>query len=333
MVHDELEGKIGAYRWDMDGDGEVDATGATVEWTFSEPGNFTVDLIAVDQAGHESSNATMWVVVGDITSPEAVLEILDEDFQEAVSFMEGRSYYFDATASSDNFDALENLTFEWSFGDGNTTTGSNVTHVYENFGDYDVTLNVTDVAGNVGNATRSLSVGVDPPTRPDLEIETDSLVIDPRSPEESTFFGQVVVTIRLNVTNKEDRAIAEDVRVTFWAFRFGEEAGEPIFIVPTFDGDSTNNTLQPGDTKTVEFTWVTPAQGNYTLRVNVTDPREPEIFKGPRNTVQTQIDVRQAGWKTPLTIAAIVGVIAGIPTAIYLRRRYRTRIRERITKK
>ncbi len=85
---------------------------------------------------------------------------------------------------------------------------------------------------------------------------------------------------------------------------------------------------------TIEFRWQTPSQGNYTVRVNVTDEREPPIFQSPgENSVQAQVDVRQAGWKTPLTIAAIVGIIAGIPVAIFLRRRYGARIRERITKR
>ncbi len=336
MVHDGLAGEIREWRWDLDGDGEVDATGKTVVWSFQDVGNFTVNLTVVDQAGHESANATMWVITEDITPPAVEFEILDEEFEEAISIVEDSTYYFDASGTTDNFDSIDEMDFDWAFGDGSTATGSNVTHVYADYGNYEVTLNVTDTAGNLGNATRQIVVQVEATSRPDLEIETNSLSIEPRNPEESTLFGQVLVTIRLNVTNKEDRAAAKTVQVTFWAFRFGESPGEPILIDPTFlteDGGLTNNTLDPGEKKTVEFTWATPAQGNYTLRVNVTDLEEPDLFIGPNNSAQTQIDVRQAGWKTPLTIAAIVGVIAGIPTAIYLRRRFRGRLKERITKK
>ncbi len=336
MVHNELAGVIREYRWDMDGDGGVDATGRTVDWAFPEPGNFTVNLTVVDRAGHESLNATIWVVAEDVTPPLVEFEILTEEFEEAISVVEGKRYIFVGTGTTDNFDPLENMTFEWTFGDGNTTIGSNVTHVFENYGTYHVNLNVTDSTGNVGNASRQQVVEVDPSQRPDLQIVTNSLVVEPPSPEESSFFGRVTVTLSLNVTNEENRAAALNVQVSFWAFRFGEEPGSPLLITPEFynaDGTLSNNTLAPAETKTVKFTWVSPAQGNYTLRINVTDPREPDIFVGPRNSVQTQIDVRQAGWKTPLTIAAIVGIIAGIPTAIYLRRRYGARIRERITKR
>ncbi len=143
------------------------------------------------------------------------------------------------------------------------------------------------------------------------------------------------MTIRLNVTNKEDRARAGNITVEFWAFRFGEQAATPMF--PTFrlldenGNEVLPKAIEPGQTRTVEFTWVTGPQGNYTLRVNVTDVRESS--PGPRNSVETQIDVRQAFWVTPAIIAAAVGVIGGIPTALYLRRRFRAKGRERITKK
>jgi chitodextrinase len=336
MVHDEMEGEIRDWTWDLDGDGKVDATGKSVDWTFSEPGNFTVNLTVVDQSGKESVNATMSVLVEDVSPPSVEFTILDEDFREATSIVEGKTYFFDASATEDNFDELDELAFVWDFGDGNTTEGVNVTHSYEKYGNYDVVLNVTDVAGNTGNATRKLVVEVDAKTRPDLEIDTKSFRIEPSSPEESTLFGSVMVTIRLNVTNREDRAPAQNVQVSFWAFRTGEDPGDPIPIDPLFfdeEGGLSDNTLDPGEKKTVEFTWITGPLGNYTLRVNVTDPREPDLFVGPRNSVETQIDVREAAWKRPVFIAAIVGVIAGIPVAIYVRRKYKGRLKERITKK
>ncbi len=337
-VHEVLRGTIRDYRWDLDGDGLMDATGKDVEWTFDDPGNFTVNLTVVDEAGHESVNATMWVVVADVDPPDVSFVILTEDFEEALNIVEGTRYVFDGSATTDNFDVLDNLTFEWDFGDGETASGVNVTHVYEDFGTLTVTLNVTDQAGNEGNATREIVVEVDAPSRPDLRIEANSLRIDPRSPQESTFFGAVFATIRLNVSNKEDRATAENVTVRFWAFPFGGEEGPPIAIQPQFFDEDGNpratSDLAPGEKMTIEFRWQTPSQGNYTVRVNVTDEREPPIFQSPgENSVQAQVDVRQAGWKTPLTIAAIVGIIAGIPVAIFLRRRYGARIRERITKR
>lgn len=329
-------GPIREWRWDFTGDGSVDATGRQVDWTFTEPGEFTVNLTVVDRAGNESPNATMTALVEDTTPPTVDFRVLDEDFEEATALMETVPYVFDASATEDNFDDLEDLAFEWSFGDGNEASGVNVTHTYEAYGSHTVILNVTDRAGNEGNATRTLVVQVDAPNRPDLSIEANSLRIEPEGPEESTFFGSVVVTIRVNVTNREDRAAASDVQVQFFALRFGDAPGASIPIEPVFrdeQGGETGNTLDPGERKTVEFTWVTGPLGNYTLRVNVTDPREPDPFVGPANTIERQVDILEAAWKRPLLIGSIVAIIVGIPVALFFRRRLAGKVRERITKK
>ncbi len=334
-VHNQLVGVVRAWRWDFDGDGVVDATGQSVDWIFDQPGEFTVNLTAVDQAGHESLNATMTADVEDTSPPDVAFRILDEEFQEVTSLVEKIMYFFDGSDTTDNLDSVKNMTFEWDFGDGNMTMGVNVTYAYDRFGNFDVVLAVTDGAGNEGNATRSVVVGVEPQDRPDLEIEPNMMRIDPASPEESTFFGAVSLLITFNVTNKPDRARANDVQVTFVAFQFGQSPGDPVPITPIFkdvDGAPTDNTLNAGETKVVEFTWITGPLGNYTLRANVTDPEEPDIFIGPRNTVERQLDIREAAWKQPLLIGSIIAVIVGIPVALFLRRRLRARGRERITK-
>ncbi|MFQ6012076.1 MAG: PKD domain-containing protein [Thermoplasmata archaeon] len=333
-VHDEMVGVVRFYRWDFDGDGVVDATGKSVDWTFDQPGEFTVNLTVVDQAGHESLNATLTAVVADTSPPVVEFRILDEDFQEVTGLVEKIPYFFDGTDTVDNLDSLANLSFSWDFDDGNTTTGANVTYAYDRFGTYTVTLTVTDQAGNEGNATRSITVGVEPKDRPDLAIEPNVMRIDPASPEESTFFGVVSLFISFNVTNEPNRAPADNVQVTFFAFQFGQ-APEIRTITPVFrdaNGTPTDNTLDAGETKTVEFTWITGPLGNYTLRANVTDPEEPDLFVGPRNSVERQVDVREAAWKQPLLIGSIVAVIVGIPVALFLRRRLRRRGRERITR-
>ncbi|MFQ5919356.1 MAG: PKD domain-containing protein [Thermoplasmata archaeon] len=337
QVHGEMVGVVRAYRWDFDGDGVVDATGRSVDWIFEAPGEFTVNLTVVDQAGHESLNATLTAIVSDTSPPEVEFRILDEDFQEVQSLVEQVTYFFDGSDTTDNLDSVQNMTFEWDFGDDDTASGVNVTHTYTDSGNFEVLLTVTDRAGNDGNATRSVVVGVDPSTRPDLEIEPNVMRIDPASPEESTLFGSVSLFITFNVTNVPGRAPATDVEVRFFAFQFGQSPGDPIPITPVFkdvNGAVTDTTLDPGEVKVVEFTWITGPLGNYTLRANVTDPDEPELFIGPRNTVERQVDVREAAWKQPLLIGSIIAVIVGIPVALFLRRRLRGRIRgrERITK-
>lgn len=331
------EGVIRAWEWDFDGDGDVDRTGQSVVWDFDEPGTFVVNLTVVDQAGHESVNATMTVEVADVTPPAVEFRVLDESFEEPESLVEKVSYVFDGTATTDNADSQANLTFEWDFGDDETAAGANVTHAFDEFGTYTVVLNVTDQAGNQGNASQTFLVEVDPEDRPDLEVE-GGLRVEPRNPEESTFFGTRLVTLRFNVTNKEGRAPAESVSVQFFAFRFGESPGQPIdieprFYVPGTDTERSDSALQPGEKLEIRFTWTTGPEGNWTLRANVSAPNEPTLFIGPRNTAETQIDVRQAAWKLPLLIGSIVAVIVGIPVALYFRRRIVGRVRERLTRR
>jgi DNA/RNA endonuclease G (NUC1) len=64
----------------------------------------------------------------------------------ATSGAEGASLSFSASGSSDA-DAGDALTYAWTFGDGGTATGLNVTHAFPDNGTYTVTVTVTDSHG------------------------------------------------------------------------------------------------------------------------------------------------------------------------------------------
>ena len=49
-------------------------------------------------------------------------------------------------------------TYEWNFGDGETSTEKNPTHSYETAGNYTLTLIVTDSAGSTANDTTTVSI-------------------------------------------------------------------------------------------------------------------------------------------------------------------------------
>ena len=66
---------------------------------------------------------------------------------------------FDAGASQDGDPGDESLfTYAWSFGDGQTGSGREPSHVYAQPGDYSVALTVTDPMGLTASATRVVSV-------------------------------------------------------------------------------------------------------------------------------------------------------------------------------
>ncbi|WP_435353517.1 NPCBM/NEW2 domain-containing protein [Emticicia sp. SJ17W-69] len=75
------------------------------------------------------------------------------------------SISFDASASNDYENA--NLTYTWDFGDGNTDTGINVTHVYDNHSAepqiYEVFLTVTDQEGLSNTTSTVISLNNTPP--------------------------------------------------------------------------------------------------------------------------------------------------------------------------
>jgi PKD repeat protein len=51
------------------------------------------------------------------------------------------------------------VAWDWNLGDGTTTNGQNVAHVYATAGTYAVTLLVTDTSGQVTGLARLVHVG------------------------------------------------------------------------------------------------------------------------------------------------------------------------------
>jgi PKD repeat protein len=59
----------------------------------------------------------------------------------------------------------------WDFGDGNTSTEENPTHIYQDAGDYDVTLTITDIGGCVSTLTQPSAVNYIPYPVPDFSVD------------------------------------------------------------------------------------------------------------------------------------------------------------------
>jgi PKD repeat protein len=69
---------------------------------------------------------------------------------------EGSAIGLDGSGSSDPDG--DDLTYAWSFGDGNVGTGASPTHTYVDNGEFTVTLTVTDIHGATGQATTTATV-------------------------------------------------------------------------------------------------------------------------------------------------------------------------------
>ncbi|MFC7080288.1 PKD domain-containing protein [Halorussus caseinilyticus] len=143
--------EIAAYRWDFDGDGDVErtTTDPTVAYEYGETGTYDASVTVVDEAGNaDSAQARITVETDD--PPEAAFRTSDAP-------TEGSPVTFDASNSTDDTGIAA---YRWSFGGNATATGQRVTHTFDANGTYTVTLEVVDEGGN--NATTTTEVEVLP---------------------------------------------------------------------------------------------------------------------------------------------------------------------------
>ena len=192
------ESSVSSYHWDF-GDGTTN-TGEVVSHVFDNPGTFSVTLNVTDAAGNYNA-ASQSVKVNDVTPPNAAFNFSYEQDGEVFEFssLEGVPTKFDAGLSTDNSD--DALTYNWEFGDGNTSEGKVVEHTFSAAMDegYDVKLTVTDSSGQ--QDITSQKVTPSEKDRPDLYVS--SLVFSNDNPEEGDTV-ELTATLKLlgmNVTS------------------------------------------------------------------------------------------------------------------------------------
>ena len=110
-------------------------------------GNYTVTLTVADEEG-DSVSSTLDVTVNNLAP--TIAEITGE-----TNILEGTEVTYSATASDPGDDTL---TYSWDFGDGNTASGQDVTHIYSDNGNYTITLTVSD--DDNASSTQTLNVTV-----------------------------------------------------------------------------------------------------------------------------------------------------------------------------
>lgn len=150
---------IESYEWSF-GNGET-ATGQQVTHTFEEPGPHSVVLVVTDSVDLEA-RATSEVYVN--SEPEAAFSA------STTSPTTSMTVTFDATASSDRDDDIQN--YLWDFGDGTTAQGQVVEHQYGESGNYTATLQVEDGVGNIDSTATTLNVTAAPEPQFTYEPET-----------------------------------------------------------------------------------------------------------------------------------------------------------------
>lgn len=134
------------YEWDFD-DGSGVFTTENVDHTFANGGIYDVTLIVENAAGCSDT----------LIDPIEVYTVPN------VSFSADTVCLFDIT----NFTDLSNditpiASWDWDFGDGNTSPDQNPTYIYQNSGAYNVNLTVTNINGCDSTFTNEVLVSLVP---------------------------------------------------------------------------------------------------------------------------------------------------------------------------
>jgi PKD repeat protein len=145
---------IASYLWNF-GDGTT-STSIVVSHTYKIPGSYPVTLAVTDYFDNQDI-ATVTVAAGDSAGPTAAIATMPDPPNVGT----GETITFDGTASAVSEDCgcgTTIVSYEWDFGDGETDSGSIVTHSYDTVDTYTVTLTVTDSNGK--SAVTSVTVTV-----------------------------------------------------------------------------------------------------------------------------------------------------------------------------
>ncbi len=147
------DGKIVAWTWTL-GDGNY-SQGETVSHAYAKAGTFTVTFMVEDDKGATDSKIRTVNLSMPNEKPLA-------DFSFSCDELDCR---FDAGESIDPDGEL--TAWNWSFGDGGSSSGSQVSHSFKNTGSFNVSLTVSDTAGATASRTRSVSVSqsAEPPNQ------------------------------------------------------------------------------------------------------------------------------------------------------------------------
>ena len=142
-------GAITSYEWDF-GDGTTKARTRNAQHTYDTAGTYTVILTVTDEAGVTATEEQQIKVGIAPSMPEAVIATVPPKEDPEDNFIEGQVPFevsFDATNSTDPDDDI--IDYQWDF-DGDSeidASGETVTYTFNEIGNYNVSLLVTDSAG------------------------------------------------------------------------------------------------------------------------------------------------------------------------------------------
>lgn len=151
------------YRWEVSDEREMEGPEHTI--SFDEPGVYTIQLFVDDGEDVENSVQELTREIRINEAPVPSIAATEHTNTPIVPFDASESFDLDQ----------EIISYEWDFGDGNTGSGETITHTYDNFGTYTVTLTVDD-GTNVSNSVQSVEHEIVVNKNPVAEIIAPELV-------------------------------------------------------------------------------------------------------------------------------------------------------------
>ena len=140
---------IQSYHWDF-GDGATDTNAAPVH-IYANTGTYNITFTFTDFCGHSGSVTdiitTANIVQGAVGPP---VRIFPHAACPGDTIYIGNNPYSFITGSG--------LSYYWNFGDGNSDTSRNTSHIYANPGIYLVTRTITNVCGNSASVTDTVVI-------------------------------------------------------------------------------------------------------------------------------------------------------------------------------
>ena len=142
-------GSIVSYKWDLTNSGSFnDASVAQTQYTWHDEFNGPVKVQITDGLGNIATASASINIANVAPTAQAGAD---------VTVFSGQAVAFAGTYNDPS--SLDTFTFNWDFGDGNSTPGTlNITHTYFPPGTYTAILTVTDDDGGVGQSQRLVKV-------------------------------------------------------------------------------------------------------------------------------------------------------------------------------
>jgi len=164
--------QIISYAWDF-GDGQT-ANAVMVDHIYTSANMYNVTLTITDKEGQTNSTVHQ-IRIDEAQGPTSTPPPAEAPVARITAPSEaqaGQAVTFDGSSSTSG---SQITSYAWDFGDGITADTVLVDHIYGSAGTYNVTLTVTDNAGEQDATSVQIAIrdaAVDTPVPPDLEGET-----------------------------------------------------------------------------------------------------------------------------------------------------------------